>query len=448
MAVLHKLAEHKRGIFLGILAILAISLGLYFILKSEEAEKRDYRASKVEVEEVRIGSMTRTITAVGTLRAQQTVILRPEINGVIAKIHIDGGEYVNEGDPLFTLEDRLFRAEVKEAEAKLALARVQNKRATKLEAQKFGSAVNRDKALADLNVAEALLESAKSKLDRTIIKAPFDGIVGLHSLSLGAPVDQNKELITLVDINPMKVDFKVPAKFLRYISTGQRVKVAVDGFREKKFPGLIEGIDATVDTTAHSIEARALIPNKNRILKPGLFARVDVVVGTKSKALIVPAVAVDKLGDQEFVYKVVEGRAFQTPVITGIQEGENIEILRGVNAGDHIVTVGQLKLQDGSPVRYELDGKTYAHNQEVENKKIAEIKARKEAEKKVQEEKNMTQKNDVKKDDTTKSRSSEKKTPEKTEVSDEEKSVTPEKETVKDNSTKKEISKEQETKKS
>lgn len=375
----------KHAILLVIFVLSLIATLAYLLFKTEEAEKKDYRATKVEVEEVRIGSMTRTVTEVGTLRASKTVIIRPEISGLVSKVHVEGGEYVNEDDLIFSLDDRVAQAELKEAEAKLAHAKATHDRASRLEAKKFGSTANKDKTLAELNIAEASLESARSRLERTVIKAPFDGIVGLHNISVGAPVDPNKELITLVDITPMKVEFKVPAKFLRYISIGQRVKVAVDGFREKKFPGLIEGIDAKVDSSSHSIEARALIPNKGRILKPGLFARVDVVVGSKSKALILPATAVDKQGDQEFVFKVVEGRAFQTPVITGIQEGENIEILRGVNPGDHIVTVGQLKIQDGSPVRYEFDGKLYAHDQEAEDKKIAKIKAEKEAAAKAKE---------------------------------------------------------------
>lgn len=379
---------NKASLFGGGLILLGLVIALlYFVFPSKEMEKKDYRVSKVEVEEVRIGSMTRTVTEVGTLRASQTVVIRPETSGLISEVHIEGGEFVNEGDPLFSLDDRIAQAELKEAEARLGLAKVSHNRATKLEARSFGSTANKDKTLADLNMAEAALESARSKLERTVIKAPFDGIVGLHSISVGAPVDPNKELVTLVDISPMKVDFKVPAKYLRYISIGQRVSVTVDGFVEKKFPGLIEGIDAKVDVSSHSIEARALIPNKGRVLKPGLFARVDVVVGSKSQALILPVTAVDKQGDQEYVFKVAEGRAFQTPVITGIQEGDNIEILRGVNPGDHIVTVGQIKIQDGSPVRYELDGKIYSHDQEAEDKKIAEIKAKKEAEEKALKEK-------------------------------------------------------------
>lgn len=363
-----------------IVILLMMGIGLYVFLKPHDKEKKDFRTVAVEVEEVRVGSLTRTITAVGTLVANQTVTIRPEVNGVVSKIHVDGGEFVEKDAPLFELDDRLFQAELKEAEARLAFARVEFNRAKQLAAHHFGSAQKLDDARAKLLIAEAAVESAKAKLERAVIRAPFQGIVGLHNLAIGTQVGPDKEIATLVDITPIKVDFKLPAEYLPYISVGQRVEIKVDGFGDKKFTGLIAGIDSKVDPAAHSINVRALMPNKNNIFKPGLFARVDVVVGSKDNTLIIPEVAIEMSGDQDTVYKVVEGLAFQVPVLLGIREGENVEVLRGLNPGDHIVVVGQSKLRDGMPVRYELNGQTYAFDEDAFRKKQQEFEEKKKQE--------------------------------------------------------------------
>ena len=361
------------------LPVLAAIYGGYLFFKSSSDVQRKPRPYHVEVEEVRVGSLTRTITAVGTLRANQMVDLRTEVAGVISQVNVKGGEYVEPGTLLFTLDDRTFRAEVQRAEAQLTNARLAYERAQKLSANQItANKKNFAEAEAGFKVAEANLERAESDLAKTKIRAPFEGIVGIHNLSVGSHVDSNKEILTLVDVTPIKVDFRIPAEYLPYVSTGQKVSVVVDGFGKTPFPGLIEAIDSKVDPVTHSIGARAVVPNKKNLLKPGLFARVDVVVGAKDHTLIVPASALEKQGDQEMIYKVVEGLAIHVPVITGIQEGDNVEVVRGLNPGDHVVTVGQMKIRDNTPVRYTLNGKEYAFNEESFKKLLEEAKAKQE----------------------------------------------------------------------
>ncbi|MCA0369591.1 MAG: efflux RND transporter periplasmic adaptor subunit [Proteobacteria bacterium] len=358
-----------------VLPTLAIIYGGYLALKSSDEAQRKQHAVPVEVEEVRVGSLTRTITAVGTLRANQMVELRAEVAGIVTQVNVRGGEYVEPGTLLFTLDDRSFRAEVQSAEAQLTNARLAYERAQKLSANQLTT--NKKtfaEAEAGFKIAEAKLERAESDLAKTKIRAPFEGIVGIHNLSVGSHIDSNKEILTLVDVTPIKVDFRIPAEYLPYVSTGQKVSVVVDGFGKTPFPGLIEAIDSKVDPVTHSIGARAVVPNKKNLLKPGLFARVDVVVGAKDHTLIVPTAALEKQGDQEMVYKVVEGLAIHVPVITGIQEGDNIEVVRGLNPGDHVVTVGQMKIRDNTPVRYTLNGKDYAFDEEAFKKLLEKAK--------------------------------------------------------------------------
>ena len=361
-----------------IILLTVLGIARYIFLKPNTDVKKDFRNVAVEVEEVRIGSLTRNITAVGTLMANQTVNIRPEINGLISEINVEGGEFLEKDAPLFKIDDRVFKAELKEAEARLAFAQVEYNRAKKLADSNFGSAQKLDDTKAKMLMAEATVESAKAKLERTVITAPFQGIIGLHTMAIGTPIGPDKEIATLVDITPIKVDFRIPAEFLRFISIGQRIDIKVDGF-DKDYVGIIAGIDSKVDTIAHSINVRALMPNKNNTFKPGLLARVKIIVGSKDNTLIIPEVAIETMGDADTVYKVVEGLAIQVPVLTGIREGENVEILRGLNPGDHIIVIGQSKIRDGIPVRYELNGVHYTFNEADFKKKQQEMEeARKE----------------------------------------------------------------------
>lgn len=372
--------KYPHLIAVALILLIGISAGLYLYPKTAVDQKRNLDKVSVEVEEVRTGSLTRTITAVGTLIANQTIVLKPEISGVIARIYVDGGEMVNKDMPLFEIDDRLYKSEVKDCEAKLKFATLELKRAKQLASTNFGSTQKHDDAQGKYLIAEAACDAANAKLEKTIIRAPFQGVVGLHSLSIGAHIGPDREIATLVDINPIKVDFKIPAEYIRFISLGQKINVIVDGFGERKFLGLLAGIDSKVDPLAHSINIRALMANKENLFKPGMFARIQLVVGSKDNTVLIPENAIESSGDQEMVYKVIDGLAFQVPIITGIREGENVEILRGLQPDDHIVTVGQSKIRDGTPVRYELNGQSYEFDEAEFKKKQQEFEEQKKLE--------------------------------------------------------------------
>lgn len=370
-----------------ILILALIGWFIYSNVNKSATEKKKFEGVAVEVERARLGSLTKTVTAVGTLVGNQSVKIRPEVHGLISKIHVTGGEEVKEGQPLFEIDSRTFQAELKEAQARLSLAQAEYNRTEKLAASNFASGKNRDKVGSELKIAEANVDNAKTKLERTVIYAPFTGIIGIHNLSIGSPINEQTELATLVDVDPIKIDFKLPADYLKNISVGQTVKVTVDGFGEKKYKAIIESIDSTVEENGHSIAIRAVMNNKNGVFKPGIFARADVVVGSKDDAIIVPQSAIEISGDEEFLYKVVEGIAFRVPVATDIQEGENMDVIRGVNAGDLIITVGQSKIRDGVPVKYMLDGELHTHDPVAFKKLLDENKDQEEGHADVEESK-------------------------------------------------------------
>lgn len=349
------------GIGIALLVTTLISTGLYFYHKHSGNDLQRPESVKIEVDLIRRGSITRSLTVVGTLAASNTVTMKAQVRGLISKVYVQGGEEVSKGDLLFEVDDRSFKAQLKEAQALLALTEAEFNRAKQLSDKNFGAIKNLDKARAEYLRAQAQVEKAQKDLDDSKIIAPFEGIVSLHKISEGTPISNDLDLLTITDIDPIKVDFKVPAKYIPYLSLGQKLKLEVDSYPGKKFEGTIEGIDALVDASVQSIAIKGTLENPKGLLKPGMFVRVNLTVGSKDNSLIAPEEAVVEAGDQTFVWKVIEHPnhpglyvVFRVPIITGLQENDRVEIKRGLFEDDIVVTVGYHKVSDGVPVRFDL----------------------------------------------------------------------------------------------
>lgn len=347
------------GIALTILVTSLIGTGFYLSRKKPEEIQRP-TSVKVEVDRVRKGSLTRETTVVGTLEASNSVVMKAQVKGLISKVNVLGGEAVKKGDVLFEIDDRTYKAQVKEAQALLTLAESTLEREKKLGEKNFGTAKKLEEAQAQFSKAQAQLEKAAKDLEDTKIVAPFEGTVGLHRISVGTPITADLDLITITDLDPMKVNFKMPSKFLSYLSLDQRIIVEVASYPDEKFEGRVEAIDSQIDAGAQSLAVQATIPNEKGLLKPGMFVRVRVIVGSKDNSLIVPEDAVVVLGDQAYVWKVIEHPekpglfvVFRVPVLTGLQDKDRIEIRRNLKEDDLIVTVGQQKVADGVPVSFD-----------------------------------------------------------------------------------------------
>ena len=304
----------------------------------------------VETATVSASQLTDTIHAVGTLRADESVVIRPELAGRIEEIHFEEGQRIAKGDPLFALDASLIEAEMREAEANLALSQSSFDRAQDLIDRKLIAQADYDNARSRLAVDQARLSSAQTRLAKTVIEAPFDGVVGLRQVSAGDYVDVGQELVSIVKLNPIKVDFRVPEVHLSRLEPGQPVEVTVDAFPGEKFRGEVMAIDPQIDLAGRNVLLRAVVPNPDFKLRPGLFARLDLEVDQHDEALIVPEQALWPQGDQQFVYKVEDGQAKLVEVETGLRRAGQVEIVSGLAPGDEVVTAGQLKLYDGAKV--------------------------------------------------------------------------------------------------
>lgn len=304
----------------------------------------------VEAIQAKTGTILRRVSTVGTLTAIQSVVLKPEESGKIAKIYFKEGQKVKEGEPLFKIEDALFRAKVKEAEAKLAQTKEEYSRAIKLLEKNFGTVAQRDKTLADMQMSEANLDEAKVHLENTVVKAPFSGVIGLSLVSVGATVSPSVDLATVVDLDPINVDFSIPESYLPFVHEGDIVDVTVADIDILPVEATIKAISPEISPDTRQVVLRAQMPNTELIYRPGFFARVLVLAGTIDNAVLIPTTAIEREGDEEYVLLVVDNVSVRSPVSTGTQEGNEIEITHGVKEGDLVITAGGFRAQDGTEV--------------------------------------------------------------------------------------------------
>ena len=349
----------KRTHFFGFLLAgsLALGGGGYWFLGSVQAQPQPAgQAAKpppraaVETAKVRAGTVTVSIDALGTLQSRESVVLSPEIDGVVSEILFEEGTPVKAGDLLVRLDDAILKAELDQAKAQLTLAQANFERADTLVRQSSGTLRARDEALAALQSARASVSLAQTQLDKTAVRAPFSGVLGLRSVSRGEYVSRGESLISLQTIDPLRVEFRVPETFLSSVKTGQTVELTADALPGRRFSGQISAIAPQVDVNGRAIQIRANVPNTDGTLRPGLFARVTIAAASRENALLVPEGAIVPEGETRFVYRVKDGKAVRGPVKLGQRRTGEVEVLEGLALGEEVVTAGQQRLRNGVAV--------------------------------------------------------------------------------------------------
>ena len=304
----------------------------------------------VETAHVAVMSLPSQIETVGSLRASESVVMKPEVAGRIQQIQFTEGQHVAAGDLLFTLDPALAQADLTEAQANLDNSKRAFGRANELANRQLIARSEFDTSRATLAVNQARAASMRTRIDKTRIRAPFAGVIGLRDVSVGDYINIGDKLVDLVRLDPMQVDFGIPEVQLGSVAVGQAVKLDVDAFPGQDFSGQIIAIDPMIDTAGHSAHLRARIANTGDKLRPGLFARVSIVLGTNPQALMVPEQAIWPVGEVKNVFRVENGAVKLVPVKLGARQPGLVEILDGLKAGDEIVTAGQLKLHEGMKV--------------------------------------------------------------------------------------------------
>lgn len=330
--------------------------------KSGKASTGTPAPVSVDVAQVTTTRLVDDIQAVGSIRSNESVVIRPEVSGRIVKLNFDDGQQVRKGQLLIAFDSSVNQAEVQQAKAELGIARANYERTVDLARQKFISERARDESQANVQVLEAKLALAQARLSKLEIRAPFSGIVGIRNVSVGDYVKDGTDLVNLEDISSVKVDFRVPERYVDLVQNGQGIEVQVDALPGKPFRARVDAIDPQVDSSGRSALLRGRIENPEGKLKPGMFARVRLILAERENALVVPEESIVPQGNKVTVWKVVDGKAQRTEVRTGLRRAAKVEIVHGLRAGDTVVTAGQIRLsRDGTPVRFAqgslLDGK-------------------------------------------------------------------------------------------
>lgn len=308
-------------------------------------------AMAVEIAKVASGKLDDEVSAVGSLKSVDSVILRPEVSGRVAAIRFADGQKAAKGAVLIELDAQTQAAELQQAKANLGLAQANARRNEDLFQKKFVSQRALDETHAQLKVQEASVALAAARLAKMALRAPFAGVVGLRSVSVGDYVKDGQELVNFEGVTTLKVDFSLPEMHLAKLARGQRVELTSDAMPGKHFVATVDAIDPRIDANGRSLAVRAKLDNADGVLRPGMFVRVRLIFASRENILTIPEQALVPSAQGISVFVVIDGKVKQTPVKPGQRRAGSVEIVEGLKAGDSVVTAGQLKLRDGAPVK-------------------------------------------------------------------------------------------------
>lgn len=292
----------------------------------------------------------KTLLANGTLTASEGIMLTPEVSGRVTGIYITSGQFVTKGTPLVQLYPDLIQAQLDKAKALFEVDSVNYSRLDALYKKGFYDKFDLDKAKGQLDGDKADVDLYQAQLDQRLIKAPFDGMLGIRKISLGDYLNPGDSIISLQAIDPIRADFSVPDIYVNQIKVGNKVVVTSRALT-KKYIGSVMALNSKVNEDTRTLDVRSQIPNTNHELIPGTYVQVIIYLGQVENQFLLSqdAIAYDLSGP--YVYKVVNNHAVKTAVKLGGKLANNqVIVIDGVSAGDVIITAGQLKLFDGAPV--------------------------------------------------------------------------------------------------
>jgi membrane fusion protein (multidrug efflux system) len=302
----------------------------------------------VEAAPVKVADLQQELPAVGSLSSPQETVVAPQIAGKIVSLYIAQGQVLQRGAILARLDDSIQKAALAAAEAALTNARQIYERDRQVVKTGGVSEQQLQSDEATVQQAEAQLQQAQVNLEYTIIRAPFTGMLGMRQVSLGAYLKEGDAIVRLRQINPLYLDFELPQQMIGRLMLGQKANFAVPGLLSE-FEATVTTIDPALDVDSRNVHVQATVPNPKLLLKPGMFAHVRLIVGTKPETLFVPAQAIVPEGDLRYVWVVApEDKAEKRGVKVGIYYNNWVEIISGLKPSDRVVTAGVQKLSAGA----------------------------------------------------------------------------------------------------
>src|SRR6266480_6278270 len=318
----------------------------------------------VSIAEAKSEVIPNLLMAVGDLAAVHQVNVTSDVNGRITDIHFTAGASVKAGTPLVQLFDAPEQGDLANFKAQQRVAQISLDRAKQLAERQFGPQATVDTAQAAFDQASASIAKTEAIISQKLVRAPFDGELGVRKVEVGQFLTAGTQIVSLTDLSELYANFTVTEKDSGNLKVGQIVRVVVDAYPGRKFEGQITTIEPQISTDTRNIRVQATIANPDHILKPGMFATTTVVLPDKPPVVTVPETAVDYTlyGDSVFLItekKEDDGKtslsAVRTFVRTGNRINGRVEVLSGLKPADRVVAVGQLKLQSGAAVAISAD---------------------------------------------------------------------------------------------
>jgi membrane fusion protein, multidrug efflux system len=305
---------------------------------------------QVETFIVHTQSLSEIIEVPGSLMANETTEIHPEISGRLVQLNIAEGKFVSKGALLAKIYDGDLQAQLKKLQVQLDLANTNEQRSAQLLKIQGISKADYDASVLNVNNIKADIEITRAGITKTEIRAPFNGKLGLKNVSPGAFVSPSTIITSISEVNKLKLQFSVPEKYGSEIRTGQHVSFAVNG-SAKTFIGDVMATETSIESNTRSLTIRALVKDKDPALIPGTFANVKMNLGNNPDAILIPNTAVVPQGRKKQVFVFKNNKAVTMDITTGTRDSANVEVLTGLNSGDTLITSGLLFLRPGSDVR-------------------------------------------------------------------------------------------------
>lgn len=285
----------------------------------------------------------------GSVLAEEDVELSPEASGIVTNILFDEGSMVKKGDLLIKINDSELQAEKRRATFRLNLAEQREERQKALLERGGISQDDYDATLNEVNVIRSELDLINARINQTEIRAPFSGQVGLKYVSEGSYISPNSQIASLQSLNPIKIDFSIPERYISRVAIGDRINFTVQGV-DSTFAGEVYAIEPRISRDTRSISIRARSDNSDRLLYPGAFANITFVLDEIHDALMVPTISVVPELNSQKIYVVRNGLVEEVRVQTGLRTSEKVQLISGVAPGDTVLTTGILQANPGSEV--------------------------------------------------------------------------------------------------
>jgi membrane fusion protein (multidrug efflux system) len=295
-------------------------------------------------------SVAETIALVGNMEANEVVEVKTEVDGTIEAITFEEGQPVEASTPLIQIDATRLKAALAQAEANLTLAEATRRRYEGLVEAGAVARQELDQALATFEANQAAAEAAREQLEDATVVAPFQGMVSARRVSLGQYVAVGETITWLIDGDPMKVEFRVPERYLGRVAVDQEVQLRVDAYPDEQFGGRVYFIDPQIDEATRTALIKAMVPNDDGRLRRGMFTEVTLTIGTRPNAVVIPETAVIHDADRTIVFVIEQEQAQPRPVRLGQRLPGEVEVVEGVAAGEVVVTEGTQKLRPGAKV--------------------------------------------------------------------------------------------------